>query len=105
MLQLSVIIVNYNVRYFIEQAIVSINKAGQNIPMEIIVVDNASSDNSVAILQKKFPDILIIANKENVGFGKANNQGIQIAKGKYILLVNPDTVLARKYAFCVFKFH
>jgi GT2 family glycosyltransferase len=93
MLQLSVIIVNYNVRYFIEQAIVSINKAGQNISMEIIVIDNASSDNSVAILQKKFPQIHIIANKENVGFGKANNQGISIAKGKYILLVNPDTVL------------
>ena len=93
MVQVSIIIVNYNVRYFIEQAIVSIKKAAKQIPYEIIVVDNNSSDTSVEMLQQKFPEITLIINKENVGFGRANNQGIKIAKGSYILLLNPDTVL------------
>jgi GT2 family glycosyltransferase len=93
MIQVSVIIVNYNVRYFIEQAIVSVKKAAKNINFEIIVVDNNSSDASVEMLLQKFPEITLIANKENVGFGRANNQGIKIAQGSHILLLNPDTVL------------
>lgn len=93
MIQLSVIIVNYNVPYFLEQAIISVQKAAKNVSAEIIVVDNASSDNSVEIIQSKFSDVIRIANKENLGFSKANNQGIAIAKGQYILLLNPDTVV------------
>lgn len=79
--------------YFLEQAILSVKKAIQNIDAEIIVIDNASKDKSVEMMQQKFPDISLIANKENVGFSKANNQGIKIAQGKYVLLLNPDTVV------------
>lgn len=90
---LSVIIVNYNVPYFLEQAILSVKKAIHNIEAEIIVIDNASKDKSVEMMQQKFPDVTLIANKENVGFSKANNQGIKIATGDYVLLLNPDTVV------------
>ena len=60
---------------------------------EIIVVDNNSVDGSNQMLKEKFPDVILIANKKNLGFSKANNQGIKIAKGKYILILNPDTIL------------
>jgi len=93
MTHITVIIVNYNVRYFIEQAILSVKNASKNLNVEIIVVDNNSSDNSVEIIGKKFPEITLIANKTNLGFGKANNLGISLAKGKYTLLLNPDTVI------------
>lgn len=92
-MQISVIIVNYNVPYFLEQAIISVKKASQNLAVEIIVIDNASKDNSVEIIRNKFPEITLIANKENAGFSKANNQGFKIANGKYFLILNPDTVL------------
>ncbi|HRF77056.1 MAG TPA: glycosyltransferase family 2 protein, partial [Chitinophagales bacterium] len=100
MIQLSVIIVNYNVKYFLEQAVLSALKACENIAAEIIIVDNHSVDGSVEFITQKFIDsgksttpIHIIANKENTGFSKANNQGITIANGKYVLLLNPDTVV------------
>ena len=93
MVQVSVIIVNFNVRYFIDQAIVSVKKAAKKTAIEIIVIDNNSSDTSVEMIQQKFPEVQLLVNKENVGFGRANNQGIKLAKGKYILLLNPDTVL------------
>lgn len=92
-MKLSVIIVNYNVKYFIEQAIYATKNALKNIAAEIIVVDNNSSDGSVEMLQTKFPEVILIANKDNKGFSTANNQGIKIAKGEYILLLNPDTVV------------
>lgn len=100
MTQLSVIIVNYNVKYFLEQAVQSAIKACNQIESEIIIVDNNSVDGSVEFIRNKFmsgggknPPIRIIENKQNTGFSKANNQGIQIATGKYILLLNPDTVV------------
>lgn len=93
MTQLSVIIVNYNVSYFLEQALLSVQKAVQSMTVEIIVVDNASADDSVDMVRQKFPTITLIANPKNVGFSTANNQGIRIAKGKYVLLLNPDTVV------------
>jgi GT2 family glycosyltransferase len=93
MIDVSVIIVNFNVRYFVEQAISAVYKASEGLEIEVIVVDNASSDDSTALIQSKFPEVRLIANQENVGFGKANNQGIHEAKGKYILLLNPDTVV------------
>lgn len=92
-IDLSIIIVNYNVEYFLEQCLNSVMLAAKNVNSEIIVVDNNSSDGSIEMLKSKFPKVQVIQNSENVGFSKANNQGIKIGKGKYILLLNPDTVI------------
>jgi len=91
--KLSIIIVNYNVKQFLENLIVSIKNAVREIKNEIIVVDNASDDGSIEMIKQKFPEIKLIANQENKGFGAANNQGLKIANGKYILLINPDTIV------------
>lgn len=92
-LKLSVVIVNYNVEYFLEQCLNAAFKAMEGIPGEVFVVDNNSIDHSVEIVNEKFPQVQLIANKENTGFSKANNQAMRIAKGEYILLLNPDTVV------------
>ncbi len=92
-IKLSVIIVNYNVSHFLNQCLFSVNNALQNIQGEIFVIDNNSVDDSVKMVRENFPDINLIVNKENVGFAKANNQAIRKAKGEYILLLNPDTVV------------
>jgi len=92
-LKLSVVIVNYNVEYFLEQCLASALSATKNVDAEIFMVDNASVDGSVNMVKERFPTIKVIANKDNVGFSKANNQAMRIASGKYILLLNPDTVL------------
>ena len=93
-MQLSVIILNYNVRYFLEQCVLSVQKALENIDGEIIVIDNNSSDDSCAMMKELFPNIKLIENKENLGFPKGNNIGVAQAKGEYICILNPDTVLA-----------
>ncbi|MBS1936103.1 MAG: glycosyltransferase [Bacteroidetes bacterium] len=90
---LSIIIVNYNVKFFLEQCLCSVKKAIANIEAEIFVVDNNSADGSVDYLQPKFPSVKFICNKDNPGFGKANNQALTEAKGKYILFLNPDTIV------------
>jgi len=92
-MQLSIIIVNYNVKYFLEHCIISVQAACKNISAEIIVIDNASADDSVAMLQSKYTNVITIANKKNIGFAKANNQGVAIAKGDNILFLNPDTIV------------
>lgn len=92
-MKLSIIIVNYNVKYFLEQCLTSVLRATANIDAEIFMVDNESKDQSVEMVQSLFPEVIVIANKKNVGFSKANNQAIAIAKGEYILLLNPDTVV------------
>lgn len=92
-MKLSVIIVNYNVKYFLEQCLYAAQKAAEKLDSEIIVVDNDSVDGSCPMVEEKFPQVTLIANTENVGFSKANNQAIRIAKGEYILLLNPDTVV------------
>ena len=92
-MKLSVIIVNYNVEHFLEQALNSVFKALRNVEGEVFVVDNNSADGSLAMLASKFPQVHVIANKENVGFAKANNQAIRISQGEYVLLLNPDTVV------------
>ena len=92
-LDLSVIIVNYNVVYFLEQCLNSVIAASKKINVEIFVVDNNSVDGSVDLVREKFPEVKLIANKENTGFSKANNQAIHLAQGNYILLLNPDTVV------------
>jgi glycosyltransferase involved in cell wall biosynthesis len=92
-MDLSIIIVNYNVKHFLEQAILSVEKAIQGITCEVFVVDNNSVDGSTQLVKEKFPWVLLIENKKNVGFSVANNQAIKLAKGKYILLLNPDTIV------------
>jgi len=81
------------VEHFLEHCLKSVKKAIEKIETEIFVVDNNSVDSSVAMLKEKFPEVILIENKENVGFAKANNQAIRLAKGEYILLLNPDTVV------------
>lgn len=93
-MQLSVVILNYNVRYFLEQCIDSVQKAIQNLDAEIIVVDNNSPDNSCEMVKTKFPNVVLIENKENSGFPKGNNIGVDLAKGQYVCILNPDTVVA-----------
>ena len=92
-MKLSIIIVNYNVKFYLEQCIRSIEKAGEKISHEILVADNNSSDDSIAFLKERFPQVTFIENKKNLGFAKANNQAIKKAKGEYIMLLNPDTIL------------
>jgi O-antigen biosynthesis protein len=92
-MELSVIIVNYNVKYFLEQCLKSVFISGKNIVMEVFVVDNNSVDGSVQLVKDKFPEVVLIANHDNAGFSRANNQAISLARGKYILLLNPDTVV------------
>ncbi len=93
-IDVSIIIVNYNVQYFIEQCLNSIFSLSDfKGHLQVIVVDNNSSDGSVEMIKAKFPQVELIANAGNYGFSVGNNQGIKIAHGKYILLLNPDTIL------------
>ncbi len=89
----SVIIINYNVRDFLSQALVSLQKACRGIRSEILVVDNASDDGSVEMLRRRFPRVHLISNTANLGFAKANNIALKQARGKFILLINPDTIV------------
>ncbi|MDM1406582.1 glycosyltransferase family 2 protein [Myroides sp. DF42-4-2] len=93
-MQLSIIILNYNVRFFLEQCIKAVQAATTAIEAEIIVVDNNSQDGSAEMMRQLFPELLYIENKENMGFPKGNNMGVQEAKGEYICILNPDTVVA-----------
>ncbi len=93
-MKLSVIIVNYNVRYFLEQCLYSVRKASAGLEIETIVVDNHSSDNSLDYLQPIFPWVKFISNSRNTGFGKACNKGLEYARGAFILFLNPDTIVA-----------
>ncbi|MGQ9702108.1 MAG: glycosyltransferase, partial [bacterium] len=91
--EISVVIVNYNVKHFLEQCLMAVERARHNLKTEIIVVDNASVDGSQSMVKKKFPQVQLIENHKNLGFGKANNQAIKIARGKYIFILNPDTLI------------
>ncbi|RPD45395.1 glycosyltransferase [Hymenobacter sediminis] len=92
---LTVVIVNYNVCYFLEQALLSVRRAVEklNRPVEVFVVDNNSVDGSVNMVRTRFPEVILIENKDNPGFSKANNQALRLAQGQYVLLLNPDTVV------------
>jgi O-antigen biosynthesis protein len=102
--QISVIIVNYNVRYFLNLCLSSVFKAAEGMEVEVFVVDNHSSDGSCDMVRTKFPDVKLLANKENLGFGKANNQAATIARGKYILFLNPDTIVGETTFWHCFTF-
>ena len=92
-MKLSVVIVNYNVQYFLEQCLLSVEKAMRGLETEVWVVDNNSVDGSLVMLREKFPWVKLIANKDNVGFSRANNQAIERSVAEYILLLNPDTLV------------
>lgn len=94
-MKLSVIILNYNVSFFLRQCILTVQEALVGIESEIIVIDNDSKDDSCEMVKRHFPKIKLIENKENVGFSKANNQGVAIAKGEYVCILNPDTAVAK----------
>jgi O-antigen biosynthesis protein len=99
-MKLSVIIVSYNVRNFLEECLYSVIRAASGIETEVFVVDNNSSDGSAEMVTRSFPEITLIANTTNPGFSRANNQAITHAKGEYILFLNPDT-LVREETFRV----
>ncbi len=90
---ISIVIVNYNVRFFLEQALRSVFKATANLSVQVWVVDNASSDDSMDMVKQKFPSVQIIENKDNVGFARANNMALRQSNADYVLLLNPDTLL------------
>ena len=94
MMKLSVVIVNYNVKYFLEQCLCSVEKSLAGIDGEVIVVDNASRDGSLKYLQERFAGVHFIASDSNLGFARANNLAIKHSRGEYVLLLNPDTIVA-----------
>jgi len=93
--KLSVVIVNYNVCYFLEQTLLSVRTAAAALgePVEVFVVDNHSADQSVAMVRARFPEVILLENQDNPGFSKANNQALRQATGQYQLLLNPDTLV------------
>ena len=103
-MKLSVVIVNYNVEYFLEQCLHSVAKAIGKLDIEVYVVDNASVDGSVQMVKDKFPQFLLLDNQQNLGFSKANNQAMRLAKGEYVLLLNPDTLVEEDTFEKVIKF-
>ncbi len=103
-IDVSVIIVNYNVKHFLEQCLRSVYAAGDGLKLEVFVVDNASSDGSIEYLQPKFPDVIYIVNKDNIGFGRANNMALERATGKYLFVLNPDTLLGEDSLQAMIKY-
>lgn len=89
----SVVIVNWNTRDMLRNCLRSVYEQTQDISFEVILVDNASSDDSVSMVRAEFPQVLLIANERNRGFAAANNQGFEKARGRYILMLNPDTIV------------
>ena len=109
--RISIIIVSYNVKYFLEQCLCSVMKGidessttGSQWEVEVFVIDNNSADGSIEYLENRFPSVHFIANKENAGFAKANNQALKVAKGEYILFLNPDTILPEDFLLRCIQF-
>jgi GT2 family glycosyltransferase len=92
-MDISIIIVNWNTRDILRDCLSSVFKQTQGIEFEVIVIDNGSSDRSTEMVEAEFPQVIVIANAENLGFAAANNQGIAVARGRYILLLNSDTLI------------
>ncbi len=103
-MDISIIIVNRNTRDLLQNCLESISKTVRNISYEIIVVDNASQDGSDAMLKDKYPQVKVIQNTENLGFGAANNQAMRIMNGRYALLLNSDTVLTENAVHELYTF-
>ena len=92
-MKLSIIIVSWNVKEDLVNCLRSIEENPASEPFEVIVVDNASGDRTIEFIKNKFPDVVVIANSQNLGFAAANNQGIEKSQGEYVLLLNPDTIV------------
>lgn len=103
-MDVSIIIVNYNTSRLMNSCISSVIEKTQNINYEIIVIDNASSDSSVQMLREFYPQVQLVESKVNLGFGRANNKGVEIAKGKYLFLLNTDTLLINNAIKILFDF-
>lgn len=103
-MDLSIIIVSWQVKALLEKCLASIFKQAHNLAFEVFVVDNASRDGSPAMVKEKFPDVKLIINKENRGFATANNQAIRQAKGDFVLLLNPDTEILNNALAKMVKF-
>ena len=93
-MKLSVVIVNYNVKNYVEQCLISLHKALEGIEAEVLLVDNHSVDGSVEYLREHFDWVRIVASRHNLGFARANNLAIRMSHGEYVLLLNPDTIVA-----------
>ena len=93
-MKLTVVIVSYNVRDYIAQCLLSLSRALQGLEAEVYVVDNHSHDDTVAYLREQFPEVTVIASNHNLGFARANNIAIRQTQGSYVLLLNPDTIVA-----------
>lgn len=94
-IDLSVIIVNFNTEKLLADCLRSVFSSKDDLAYEVFVVDNASADGSVKMVKKQFPQVLLLSNRENLGFAKANNQAIGKSKGRYVLLLNPDTIVEK----------
>jgi len=103
-MDISIIIVNWNTRELLKNCLAAIRETVRGLSCEVIVVDNASSDGSIAMLRDSFPDVIVIENTQNRGFGAANNQALLIMKGRYALLLNSDTVLRDQAVERLFSF-
>ena len=95
-IDVSIIIVSWNTEEILRNCLKSVYEDGGDVAFEVIVIDNASSDGSAEMIRKNFPQVVLIENSENRGFAAANNQGITIAKGRYVLLLNSDTIVLDK---------
>ncbi|MDH6306352.1 GT2 family glycosyltransferase [Parabacteroides sp. PF5-5] len=95
-IKISIVIVNYNVKYFLEQCLLSVRAAVGGMDAEVFVIDNNSEDGSVDYLKPLFPEVIFLENKDNPGFAVANNQAIKQCKGEYVLLLNPDTIIGEE---------
>ncbi|MFI5154664.1 MAG: glycosyltransferase family 2 protein [Chitinophagales bacterium] len=99
---LSIIIINYNAKHFLEQCLCSVDRALEGMDAETLVVDNHSEDGSLDYLRPKFPEVIFLANAENLGYARANNLGLYIARGKNVLFLNPDTLVTREsISYCL----
>ncbi len=92
-MDVSIIIVSWNTKHITCDCLKSVYEQTSNIDFEVIVIDNNSSDGSVDLIKAKFPEVILLANKENRGFASANNQGMAVARGRYVLLLNSDTII------------
>lgn len=103
-MDLSIVIVNWNVKDTLKDCLESIRKNVSGIAHEVIIVDNNSSDGSVEMIEKEYPAVILIKNRQNLGYGRANNQGIMKAKGKYVLILNPDAILLSETVEKMYRF-
>ena len=103
-LDLSIVIVSYNVRGLLKECLESIYRTTKYIQFEVYVVDNNSSDGTIQMIEREFPQVKLIANKDNIGFAKANNLAFQKSRGKYILMLNPDTVILQNSLYKIVNY-